>query len=313
MGKTIFQKVIRAGSILLVIAFLYLSWTLFDISTLIDHMNLVLLNYEWLIIMTVCYFGAFLLRGFAWQMYGKANTSLRIYLYALFYSLFFNHVFPVKVGDLFRIGVLAKEKGESWDTAMHSVIIMRLLDLLCLCVFSTIGALYLSVSLNYSFILLLTIILLVGIGVLFLYLIKVKPPFFDKHKTLFKEALFHKRAVIIIGLVAISWGLEGVVVYGVIQSLHFETSFLRIVWVNSVTVASQVFQFAPGGLLTYESTMSFALAQVGMSWKDAYHIAIITHAYKFLFSFLVGGITYLLHPISAQHIKVWRRQKGESS
>lgn len=112
-------------------------------------------------------------------------------------------------------------------------------------------------------------------------------------------------------LIALSWVLEAAVVYGVLQSLEFNLSFLHAIWVNSVTVAAQVFQLAPGGLATYESVMSFALVQLDMDWKDAYHAALITHGYKFIYSYIAGAVTFILHPISLKQLKVWRTKKGE--
>ena len=78
-------------------------------------------------------------------------------------------------------------------------------------------------------------------------------------------------------------------------------------------VAAQVFQFAPGGLATYESIMSFALVQIEMDWKNAYHIALITHAFKFIFSYMAGAAAFILHPISFKNLKRWTAKKGEQS
>jgi uncharacterized membrane protein YbhN (UPF0104 family) len=311
MGKKLFQKLIRIGSLFLFVAFLFLSWSLFDLHTLYNQTRQLFSLYHWLLLTTVCYLLAFIIRAIAWRMYGNEKRPFKIYLYALFYSLFFNHIFPIKAGDLFRVGVLAKEENVKWDTAMHSVVVMRVLDLICLGLFSFLGALLLSVSLSYSFFLNLVIAFLLGGCILLFYLLKAKPPFYIKHMSLLKEALFHKKAMVIISLVALSWVLEAAVLFSVVRAINLDITFLKAVWVNSLTVASQVFQFAPGGLITYESTMSFALAQTGMSWKDAYHIAIITHGYKFLFSFLAGGVTFLLHPISVEHLKLWKRKKGD--
>jgi uncharacterized membrane protein YbhN (UPF0104 family) len=311
MGKRLFQKLIRIGSLLLLAAFLFLSWTLFDLDTLYDQTRQLFSNYHWLLLMTICYLLAFIFRAIAWEKYGNEKRPFKIYLYALFYSLFFNHILPIKAGDLFRVGVLAKEENVTWDTAMHSVVVMRVLDLLCLGLFSFLGALLLSVSLSYSFFLNLVVALLLGGCIVLFYLMKARHSFYTKHMSLLQEALFHKKAMVIISLVALSWVLEAAVLFSVVRAINLDITFLNAVWVNSLTVASQVFQFAPGGLITYESTMSFALAQTEMSWKDAYHIAIITHGYKFLFSFLVGGITFLLHPISIEHLKLWKRKRGE--
>ena len=57
-----------------------------------------------------------------------------------------------------------------------------------------------------------------------------------------------------------SWICEAFVIYEIANSL----TFLQAVWVNSVTIAGQVFQLTPGGLGTYETVMTFALRALGV-------------------------------------------------
>ncbi|RBW71536.1 lysylphosphatidylglycerol synthase transmembrane domain-containing protein [Bacillus taeanensis] len=311
MGKTIFQKLIRIGSLLLFAVFLLLSWNFFDLALLSNQLYQLFIHYNWLLLMTICYLLAFICRAIAWRMYGKEKAAFNVYLLALFYSLFFNHLFPVKVGEVVRIGVLAKEKNESWDTAMHSAAAMRVLDLLCLGLFAFTGAFFSGVSLSITYF--LNVMLVLGLlGIAFILFVKKKwLQFYKKHAAILKEAFFHKKSIAMIGLVAFSWVLEAAVLYGVIQAIQLDLSFLKTIWVNSLTVASQVFQFAPGGLATYESVMSFSLVQVKVEWQNAYHLAILTHGYKFLFSFIAGGAAFLFHPISLSSVSLWRKKKGE--
>lgn len=312
MGKKLLRRLILVISLLLFVSFLSLSLNFFDVQTLFIQTKQFFSNYHWLLFTTVCYFFAFLFRAAAWRMYGKNKQPISLFLYGLYYSLFFNHIFPIKIGDVVRIGVLANKKEVSWDTAAHSVVVMRVLDLLCLGVFSFIGALVIGVSLSYTFFLQLVVVLVVAVMFFLLLLRKKWFAFYSKHMSLVREAFFHKKALRMVSLVALSWVLEAAVVYGVLQALHFKLSFLHAIWVNSVTVAAQVFQFAPGGLATYESVMSFALVQLDMDWKAAYHVALITHGYKFIFSYVAGAVTFILHPITITQLKVWRTKKGES-
>jgi glycosyltransferase 2 family protein len=312
MGKTVFKKIISIGSFLLFAAFLLLSWKFFDLAVLSNQIHQLFTNYHWLLFMTLSYLAAFIFRAAAWRMYGKERLLFKVYLAALFYSLFFNHLFPIKIGEVVRIGVLAKEKRRTWDIAAHSVVVMRLLDLLCLGLFSFIGALYMGISLSISYFLTIMFVLVflsVSAGAV---LKKKWISFYEKHLIILKEAFLHKKLILIVALTALSWMLEAVVLYSVVQALSLDLSFLKAVWVNSVTIASQVFQFAPGGLATYESVMSFALVQVEINWQEAYHLALLTHGYKFLFSFLAGGAAFLFHPISLSHLSLWRKKRGET-
>ncbi|MFZ3579955.1 lysylphosphatidylglycerol synthase transmembrane domain-containing protein [Virgibacillus sp. DJP39] len=311
MGKKTLQPLIHLASIFLFSAFLVLSWNFFDLKMLFTLTQRFFLNFHWLFFVTILYLLAFVSRAFAWKMYGDVKHPIKIYLVALFYSLFFNHIFPIKIGDVVRIGVFANQKDVTWDKATHSVVVMRILDLMCLGIFASVGALLIGVSLNYYFLLKIIVVFAI-IGLSFLYLLKKKWfSFYLEHVNFLKEAFFHQRSALIISLVFTSWILEAAVVYGVVHALEFDIALLRAVWLNSITVAAQVFQFTPGGLATYESVMSFAFVQLGMKWEDAYNLALITHGFKFLFSFVVGFIVFFLYPISLRQIKVWKNQKGE--
>lgn len=313
MGKKLLQRLIHLISLLLFVFFLFLSLRFFDGQTLYGQTKQFLSSYDWLLFTTACYLVAFLLRAVAWRMYGQNKQPFSLYLYGLFYSLFFNHIFPIKIGDVIRIGVLANHKEERWDTTAHSVVVMRVLDVLCLGLFSFIGAVSIGVALNYTYFLQMVVAFVI-VGILALVLIKIKwSSFYTKHMTLVRGAFMHKKALGMVGLVALSWALEATVLFGVMQALRFDLPFFHAVWVNSITVVAQIFQFAPGGLATYESVMSFALVQTEIDWKAAYNVALITHGYKFVFSYLAGAIAFMLHPISVTQLKVWRTKKGEQS
>jgi uncharacterized membrane protein YbhN (UPF0104 family) len=105
--------------------------------------------------------------------------------------------------------------------------------------------------------------------------------------------------------------LEAAVIYGVAIILKLGVGAAPLVWANSVTIAGQVLHVTPGGIGTYESTLSGSLAILGVDWKDAYAAAVLSHTFKFAFSYLAGGYTLIRMPIRWREMKIWlsRKQK----
>jgi uncharacterized membrane protein YbhN (UPF0104 family) len=310
MGKKIFRSLILTISVGLAVFFLYLTFVYFDLTLIIEQVKALLANPVMILLITVSYFLAFVSRGIAWRLYVQPNTSFRYYLGALFYSLFFNHILPIKAGDVIRACVLARHKNITIDQSLHSVFIMRVLDIGVLGFYSMIGALILGVSLPFpQFFMLMAGFLLTSTIIIF-FVKRWKHPFVEKHLSLLENALFTKKGSAILFFVLLSWVLEAIVIFGIILSLDESIGLIAAVWINSLTVVSSIFHFTPGGIGTYESVMSFSLAQLDIDWSKAYSIALITHGYKFLFSYAAGIIAFLLVPTSWSTFRQWIQKKG---
>ncbi len=92
------------------------------------------------------------------------------------------------------------------------------------------------------------------------------------------------------------------------RAVDMPLSFWQAVWVNSATVSGQVAQVAPGGLGTYESVMAFALAQLETPWGTAYTAAVLTHAFKFLFSYAAGALVLVFSPSDWRAVRsIWKK------
>ncbi len=250
------------------------------------------------------YGSAFLLRAYAWRLYLLNRISIQQSLYGLFYSLFINHISPLKIGDAIRIAVVTKEKNISIGEATQSVVVMRLLDLLMLGLFAGSGLLLLFRNLAFN----IPLLVIGGVGALALFTLgkKLFPSFMQKQLNQLKHALRGKRGAAVFLLIAASWVMEAFVIYGVAYSHSF--SFLEAIWVNSVTIAGQLFQLTPGGIGTYETVMTFALQAVGLKLTDAYALAVVSHGFKFLFSYGAGVILLLLYPMK---LTTFLKKKGE--
>jgi glycosyltransferase AglD len=289
---------IRLISLVLIIVFLILSFNYLDLVQLWLKSKEFFINHPKLLAMiSICYFTSFLLRAIAWKKYLSDKVELRHCLQGVLLSLFINHIIPIKLGDVIRIGMLLKkEKHITLDEATHSVVIMRLLDILTLIFFTLIG-LFLNASeiiFKVPIWILLTLFFICILSITFMR--KIYPSMYEKHLLLLKQGLFTPNILLIVPLIIISWMLEGSVVWGVMKSFDNDFSIWKSIWVNSITVGGQVFQITPGGITTYESIMSLTLVTLGIPMIDAYQIAFVSHAYKFIFSYVIGFILLLQAP-----------------
>jgi hypothetical protein len=126
-----------------------------------------------------------------------------------------------------------------------------------------------------------------------------------------KQAFNGPQGFKIVVFVILSWLLEAVVLLGVSATSGLGLSGLEAIWVNSVTIAGQVFHFTPGGIGNYESIMSFSLVGLGFSWQQAYTVALISHGYKFVFAYLVGIYVVLRHPLHWDDLLKWTRGRSD--
>lgn len=287
-------RVVGAG---LALVFLWLTYRYFDGKVFLKRLHLLLRRPDTLVWMLLIYGASFWLRALAWKLYVGKPISLVVYSKGIFFSLFINHLAPFKVGDIARVAVLAKQKDVSVDEAVHSVAVMRLLDMLVLCLLSAWGM--------YAYVhrfpaISATVIGVVGIvgvaAIVILLSRKSDAEWIRKHHRMIKSALRGKRGVYVAGITALSWLCEAVVIYEMAHMLGLPLSFWESVWVNSITVSGQVFQIAPGGLGTYEAVMAFAITRIVLDWNSAYMAAMMTHTFKFVFSYFVGVAVLFTSP-----------------
>ena len=314
MKKLKVQLFVRFMGLLLLLLFVIMSLKLFNFESLKLSAVQLLTNPLILLVMIIVYGLSFFLRAFAWHLYLNQKVSFHRCLDGLWYSLLINHILPFKVGDIVRAGVItSKEKQVKLDDAIHSVVVMRLIDLVILVMISGIGMVLFigEITIQRSlYVLLLLIPFTIGI----VFSLKFfKPALLQKHIDLLKVALYGKKGLIIITAIIVSWLCEAIVIYGVAYSLSLPLSFLESIWVNSLTVGGQVFQITPGGIATYETIMAFALVNLQIPWEQSYMVALLSHLFKFMFSYGVGVFVIIKSPIPLNKLRSLIKRKGVRS
>jgi glycosyltransferase AglD len=307
------KKIVFIVGLLLVFVFCCISLEAFDWSKLRSSFHSLWTHPQWLFLMTFFYTLAFWLRAIAWKMYMKGKITLSSAVVSLFYSLAVNHFFPVKAGDMVRIGIIRnKNRNLTMDEAVHSVVMMRLFDMLSLMGIAAVG-LYLAAG--YIQFPINSLSFLFGAGLCFslvLFVVFKKVRHLVKRQfALLKESMLTKQFSFLLLLIWLSWISEGIVVYSIANGIGYSLSAVESVWVNSMTVGGQVFQITPGGIATYETIMSGALTLLNLPLEDSYIIALTSHAYKFIYSYAAGIIALLFMPITVSQLRLWTRKKGE--
>ncbi|MCA0753551.1 flippase-like domain-containing protein [Paenibacillus sp. N4] len=299
------------GGLGLLIIFLMLSWQLFDLHLLVEQLRGMLAEPGWLFFMFVVYLLSFVLKAAAWQAYAGREHPFGLYLHGIFYSLLVNHLLPIKAGDFVRAGLLMKKARMRWDTALHSVVMMRLTDLFVLGTIAAAGMLGLGMAVSWY-----TIAGAAAAALILGAALKLMPirrwPFVSRHAEQFKAVAISRQGPYIFALVAASWVLEAVILYGIARMADIRLGAAASIWANSVTIGGQLFHVTPGGIGTYESTMSGTLALLGVDWEKAYATALLAHAFKFAVSFLVGAYSLLRMPIGLQEARGWLRMPRKS-
>lgn len=275
----------RLISLICIVAFIWMTIHHFDAQLLFDLMHK-LVSQPWHTgYMVVMYSFAFVLRAMAWKWY-LPQARFQTCIDGLFASLFINHIFPIKIGDVARVGICAKQNRIPFSIVAESVVVLRLLDLIVLFFFAFLGAIvYMHMIIRSAVIFPL---IFGGIVFLFFLLRRIDLSWLQKHKQHWNMIWKSHRFVLIVVAIVFSWICEAVVLFEMAKMVAFPLSFSEALWVNSMAVGGQVFQMTPGGLATYEAVMAFALTRVHSHWEQAYALALATHAFKFVFSYVVG-------------------------
>jgi uncharacterized membrane protein YbhN (UPF0104 family) len=288
--------------------FFYLTFNYFDGEWILNGINTIIQSPIILITILTVYLLSFCLKAIAWKVYLNGRPRFSTCLLGVLYSLFVNHLLPIKAGDLVRMKIMRNRDNISGEDAAHSVIILRMLDMLCLIGFTLIGLIVLGVDFQVPIQLIIigSIVLVLSI----LVVVRFFPVFLKRQIELIKQGFRGRKGMVIFTAIAVSWILEAVVLYGTIIIYHENISIIEAIFANSVTVSGQIFQITPGGIANYESFLVFALRLFGFAIQEGYTIAIVTHAVKFMFSYAAGVMAVIIYPIPFKTVLRWSRVRG---
>jgi glycosyltransferase AglD len=303
-----FKTIKFIGSLLIVSFFFYLTFHYFDGEWIWKGIKSIIQSPIILFAILTAYLLSFCLKAIAWKVYLHGRPRFLTCLLGVLYSLFVNHLLPIKAGDLVRMKIMSTRDDISFDDAAHSVIILRLLDMIFLISFTIIGFFVLGVDFQIS----IPLVMVGSIGLVLAIATvgRFFPAFLGRQFELFKQAFSGKNGMVISTAIGLSWILEAAILYGTVIVYNGELSMIEAVFANSVTVSGQIFQITPGGIANYESFLVFALRLFGYTIQEGYTVAIVTHAVKFFFSYAAGAMAIFIYPIPFKTVLSWIKVRG---
>ena len=253
----------------------------------------------WLLaVLVFAYTGAFFLRSIAW----RALSSGSVGLYGLFVSiqagLLVNHLTPLKLGEIAR-PLLAARQGMTFTEAATTTAIARYLDFAALLAIAVAVGTAVSLSAGTQLWLeglALPVAVILGCGAI---LLGMRQPLsfrmFPGFLRVRLEPLQHQlrqvsaRQVFQAAIWTLpSWALEAAVIIIAAKALGVELSLAAAVAVTAFTILFQVFHVTPGGIGVYEAVMTGALYAHGVPWEQGLALAVTTHGLKFAYSYTVA-------------------------
>lgn len=306
--KHSFKTIKLLCSLLILCFFFYLTFHYFDGEWIWKGIKAIIQSPFILFTILIVYLFSFCMKALAWKIYLNGRPRFSTCLLGVLYSLFVNHLLPIKVGDLVRMKIMITRDGISGEDASHSVIVLRLLDMIFLIGYTMIGLFILKVDFHIP----MPLFAIAGIVLVVSMVVAARffPAFFNRQFELFKQAFRGRNGMAIFIVIGFSWILEAAVLHGTIIVFNGNLTILEAVFANSVTVSGQIFQITPGGIANYESFLVFALRLFGFSIQEGYTIAIVTHAVKFFFSYVAGVMAIFIYPIPFKTVLSWSRVRG---
>ncbi len=248
---------------------------------------------------------AFWLRAVAWRWLLPAGAPSRVSAGSLFSilqaGLVLNHALPVKAGDIARPVLLAR-RGVPLPAAVATTVAARGLDVLALVTIAgVVNATVVRAELGDLVLpaigLALVLMLLVVAGATSTLPARVRTWATEAVEVL--RSLTVRRLAVCGVLVVASWLLESAMVLAGARLLGLDLSVGAAVGATAFAVGFQVIHVTPGGLGTYEASMTGILVLQGMPPQEALALAVLTHGLKFAYAFTLAPALALPAAISA--------------
>ncbi len=309
------RMVVSAVGWLLLLVSLYLVYTQLQMRELLMSFRQLLVNPHLILLMTAGYAAAFWLRSMAWscQLGGMVNVKQLWYYHHI--GLLLNHLLPVKGGELARAALLRTNNRFAWGEALLAVGASRILDVAGLLAIAVTALLFVAppqVREWYGQGIGMAVLFIVGLVIALLLVFGwVKARRFAFLNKIINMLVQRPKWSAAFSLTVAGWLLEAVVIWSVVAALQGELAVPQALLVHVMTIIGQTFHVTPGGVGTYEAVMSTLLHEVaGHPLSFALQVAIVSHGFKFLYSFVVGG--FAAWRLSLSPLAMFRRAQLES-
>ncbi|MBS32607.1 MAG: hypothetical protein CL445_09320 [Acidimicrobiaceae bacterium] len=222
---------------------------------------------------------AFLLRSVAWRWIVPGLT-LGQSLAGIHLALGANHVLPLRLGEPLRVASVVRRTSTSLDVAASSTLALRSADIICVLGLAWILAPNAMQGVVGGWIVPVAAVLglvAVGSGIWLA-------------KTARATTSVRLPGPVTLGLTAVAWLFEAVLVWQSASWAGLEIGFSDAVVVTTIAVSAQIVAIAPSGIGTYEAASVAAYLALGHDSETALVAAVTAHALKTLYSLIAGGI-----------------------
>ena len=222
---------------------------------------------------------AFLLRSVAWRRIVPGLT-LGQSLAGVHLALGANHVLPLRLGEPLRVASVVRRTSTSLDVAASSTLALRSADIICVLGLAWILAPNAMQGVVGGWIVPVAAVLglvAVGSGIWLA-------------KTARATSSVRLPGPVTLGLTAVAWLFEAVLVWRSASWAGLEIGFSDAVVVTTIAVSAQIVAIAPSGIGTYEAASVAAYLALGHDSETALVAAVAAHALKTLYSLIAGGI-----------------------
>ena len=222
---------------------------------------------------------AFLLRSVAWRRIVPGLT-LGQSLAGVHLALGANHVLPLRLGEPLRVASVVRRTSTSLDVAASSTLALRSADIICVLSLAWILAPNAMQGVVGGWIVPVAAVLgLVALG-----------SGIWLAKTARATSSVRLPGPVTLGLTAVAWLFEAVLVWQSASWAGLEIGFSDAVVVTTIAVSAQIVAIAPSGIGTYEAASVAAYLALGHDSETALVAAVAAHALKTLYSLIAGGI-----------------------
>ena len=240
---------------------------------------------------------AFVLRAVAWRRV-LPGLSFGHALGGIHLALGGNHLLPLRLGEPMRVLSVVRRTGVGFDAATASTVALRSADLLAVVGLGlAAGPAALADLAGWGGWLVFAAVAAVALAA-WLWLRRLAAGRDDVNMP----------GPAAIGLSAIAWLAEAVLVWQAAHWAGLEVSFVQALGVTAVSVAAQVAAVAPGGFGTYEAAAVGAYVALGHGAGDALVAALAAHALKTAYSLAAGAVAvFVPSPSLAGRLRLRRR------
>ncbi|MFH8119597.1 MAG: lysylphosphatidylglycerol synthase transmembrane domain-containing protein, partial [Candidatus Aenigmatarchaeota archaeon] len=275
-------------SIVLIVLLIYFG----DIPKLIEEVKKV--SIELIIILLILTIIYTFLR--VYRFYFLLRKKYEIGFFSLFpifaYGIALSNLVPARFSEPIRAYILKKEKNIPFSFSMACVFFERLSDVMALLFFSSVLFLFVDFKVLFvpffvSFALILIAIIAtqnekvygffvaVCEGVcgffesVFRRKFKIGREIINGIKSMYKEMKLSKEFAIPLIISMLIWVVDGLTFFLPLAFLGEKTDFVLILSIYSISLLIGLISFLPGGFGSFEASMTFLLAYIGISYQKA--------------------------------------------